>query len=369
MDNNGEKLKSDQTPESFVKSDPPRQARKPLRLVIVAIICVFIALMLFYQEPLLICQELLVNGLLFCVFLSIFVIGFPLLTFIAYVTSFRRSGNFKKTVIFIIGSIASFLVVAVSILLDIWLRKSLSVLSVPPLFVLLWPIGIGVGIITSIFSFRRENLLGRFLIISLIILLATVVPLWLSVTLPYLYTPPALTSNSLPVYKQCIKFVKDHDKYDNIMLYASGWLSPKFRIGFFLPPFFDRKELRENFSEDEIDEMKELWRHISKGFTHTKCEEIRRDKDILLFYKNGNSILPVSPGVVYSLSGQNPNEVDSELLDASKPFIKIKGNWYMSRRLSLRGPRRNALYFIPKSLFDYSMQINGINPEDLETLD
>ena len=358
MDNNGEKLKSDQTPESFVKANPPRQARKPLRLVIVAIICVFIALTLF-------CQELLVNGLLFSISFSIFVIGFPLLTFIAYVTSFRRSGNFKKAVIFIIGSIASFLVVAASILSDIWLKKSLCV----SLIVFSLPIAIGMGIITSTISFRRENLLGRFLIISLIILLVTVVPSWLSVILPYAYTPPALTSNSLPVYKQCIKFVKNHDKYDDIMLYASGWLSPKFKIGFFLPPFFDRKELRENFSEDEIDEMKKLWRHISKGFTHTKCEEIRRDKDILLFYKNGNSILPVSPGVVYSLSGQNPNEVDSELLDASKPFIKIKGDWYMSRRLSLRGPRRNAPYFIPKSLFDYSMRINGINPEDLETLD
>jgi hypothetical protein len=128
--------------------------------------------------------------------------------------------------------------------------------------------------------------------------------------------------------------------------------------------------VKEAFSKDEKMKMEELSRQLGR----IKCHKFQREDDMVLFYRmawysppllDNRSFLPVAPGVLYSLSGKNPNEISSEVLNVSKPFIHITGNWYISRRLNLKGMRLDTLYSVPKSLIDRSLQIDGVEPNDL----
>jgi len=178
--------------------------------------------------------------------------------------------------------------------------------------------------------------------------------------LPYVYTPPAITSNDLAVYKECIQFVKNHDKYKNM------------RIGWGL--LFDSHKRIE--AQDETIEIKALCNRLYG----IRCVKLQRDNNMVLFYKMAKSVLPgfppgflsvmpERPGVLYSLKGKKPNEIDSEVLNAAKPFTRIYGNWYMSRHLMLAGPRSDIPDSIPESLIDCSLQIDGIDPNELRKFD
>jgi hypothetical protein len=82
-----------------------------------------------------------------------------------------------------------------------------------------------------------------------------------------------------------------------------------------------------------------------------------------------NLLLPAAPGVAYSLHGENPNEIDSEVLNAAKPFNRIAYNWYMSRKLILAGSRSERQISIPKALIDHSLRMDGIDPNELQRFD
>ena len=94
--------------------------------------------------------------------------------------------------------------------------------------------------------------------------------------------------------------------------------------------------------------------------------------DCILAEKNGNyvvfvpgktHILPRIPGVLYSLDGTNPNEVDNEFLNDKKPFVLIKHRWYMSRQLGAFIYSRVDKRPLPGSaLIDRSLRDPGIKP-------
>ena len=185
-------------------------------------------------------------------------------------------------------------------------------------------------------------------------------PEWLSRTLPYVYTPPTLTSNRLLTYNKCIQFVKEHDEYKDLTLFRWGWKS-RMNNTFFSVRLFGPRSNIQGVSKDELSEMEALWKRLSKELSSSKTRKVQRDGNMLVFYTNGNSILPVPPGVLYSLDGENPNTIDSELFNASKPFISISGDWYMSRRLVLVGRRADIPIYNPKSIIDHSLRIEGLN--------
>jgi hypothetical protein len=235
----------------------------------------------------------------------------------------------------------------------------------------------GLGIIASLLSLRKKSMLGRLLAIASILILAIPIaicfPVVLEPTLPFIYTPPAITQESLKVYKACIKFVESHQDYGDLSLTGRWRPSVSFGGNSYSPRHHVR--VKEAFSEAERMKMEEL----GGGLSRIRCHKFQRDNDMVLFYRmalyslpfipfdplDSRSFLPIAPGVLYSLNGKNPNEINSEVLNAGKPFVRVAGNWYMSRHLSLRGMRLDTRYYVPKSLIDRSLRIDGVDPNDL----
>jgi hypothetical protein len=139
---------------------------------------------------------------------------------------------------------------------------------------------------------------------------------------------------------------------------------------------FERERASKVLSEQEITEMEDLCHQLFR----VRCVLFQRDNDFLLFYKMASSpelldpgfryvFVPTSAGVLYSLKGENPNEIDSEVLNDGKPFLKIVGNWYMSRHLILIGPRSDKPVSIPSSLIDHSLRVDRLDPNELHRFD
>jgi len=222
--------------------------------------------------------------------------------------------------------------------------------------------------------FRIKELSARFLAVAAIVCLsipvAISIPMVLASNLPFIYTPPALTPDNLKVYNECIKFVGNHNEHKNLAFTRRKWLLVSFGDRFYSLRHLRVKEV---FPEHEITGLKTLADQLKS----IKCHKFQRDNDVLLFYKMAHyalpfpdlieyysSFLPVGPGVLYSLNAENPNEIDSEVLKAAKPFVKSAGHWYISRKLVLRGPRSDIPTSIPKSLIDHSLRTKGLNIGD-----
>ncbi len=244
------------------------------------------------------------------------------------------------------------------------------------------------GIVCKITSLRttkvnRLNTIAVIVFLTIVLGVASVV--FLQQALPYIYTPAALTAENLAVFSTCIDFVREHDEYKNLALARWGWVSITGDHFYLLHSRSPWEKTRNYFSENEINELQRLAEQLHR----VRCHKFQRDSGMVLFYKTTSpfpplqskgykvwssfladacallSPLPVAPGMLYSLNGKNPNEISSEVLNVGKPFIQIAGNWYMSRRLNLKGMRSDTPYSVPKSLIDRSLRIDGIEPDDL----
>lgn len=221
--------------------------------------------------------------------------------------------------------------------------------------ILVTAIAAGLGVVISIILLRRKEPVRQRLAIRLglflTMLLIMLSPGFLRKAFSHIYTPPALTSKNIAAYTEYINFV-NNDKYKKRVSNKSTEELNRY-ILYMLSGF-----------PTESPEEKLMKVHVYEKITKTRCLRIRGSKNMLLFYKNANYLLP-RPGVLYSLDGQNPNEIDSELLNSAKPFTKIYGNWYTSKKLVLRGPRTDVHTSIPKALIDNSLKIKGLTPKDL----
>lgn len=225
-----------------------------------------------------------------------------------------------------------------------------------------------LGILANVISFRTKDRTGRVLAIFFIILLSLPLALillsMLYSALPHIYTPPAIKCENLHIYNECVEFVKDHDEYKGLMV--NRW--PHI---FVADPrqvkhhFYNLEQAKTIFSKDEL--YKVLY--LSKQLEKIKCHKFQRDNNMVLFYTMTVYFPPITPGVLYALDGENPNEIDSEVLNAAKPFNRIAYNWYMSRKLVLRGPRSDIQTSIPKALIDHSLRMDGIDPNELQRFD
>ena len=283
-----------------------------------------------------------------------------------------RNRNTKKVKCLIIAAIISFVTGGIFFQLDTWLRYPFLFITYILFSFVVAPV---LGIVAAAISFQSKISARKFFAIMVIFLLSipmlTAARMILVVLLPHVYTPPALTSQNLLIYNECIRFVKGHEEHKKLALGRGRVvINGKFYMLMKGNPF-ERNRARETFHEAEIIEMERLCRQLYR----VRCALFQRDNDMLIFYKMANStlpgfepgslsILPVAPGVVYSLEGKNPNKIDSRPLKFRKPFINISGNWYTSRHLMLAGPRSDTPASIPKSLIDYSLKIEDINFDD-----
>lgn len=195
----------------------------------------------------------------------------------------------------------------------------------------------------------KERLSSIALICVLNIPLLTGMIYVIAFTLPYLYTPPAINGENYKFYSRCVAFVRSQNKHEDIIVTCWGHYA---KDGSYFPRIDPNgTEMKNNFSEDEISEMLLL----SKQMKKFGCLRFIKDNDIILFYSRRNSIIPTRPGVAFSISGINPNDVDSETVNSYKPFLRIEDRWYMSKHLVYGGLRGDKRMSLPKSLIDHSL--------------
>jgi len=288
-----------------------------------------------------------------------FIIMALVLSIINYAISFSQTNHRRPIYILEICIIISLLIAGVSFFFSNRLQHQFFRFG----FFLSFTIAVILGITVNLILLRRKHFLGGVFTILLILFLCILLLFFglptLRFILAHIYTPPSITSRNFVVLKNCIKFAKMHDEYKDIGL--TRWNIVSIGDDFYSPDslLFEDKT-KGYFTKNDISEIKNLLKRLDS----VRCRQFQRNNDMVLFYKNANSILPTAPGVLYSLSGKNPNVIDSEVLNAAKPFVKIAGNWYMSRHLTLRGHRMDVPVSIPKSLIDHSLRTDGLDLTD-----
>ena len=164
--------------------------------------------------------------------------------------------------------------------------------------------------------------------------------------LGYVYTPPALSSEKIIVYNKFVKCVQAYPEYRRVQLNMFGGRRAE---------LYDPSSINEVSSKGVIDD--DLF-SISSDFKRVGCLLAVKDDWYIVFMPQPNYILPTNPGVLYSLEGKSPNDVDDEFINSKKPFFQIKDSWFTSRALAVNPlPMSNSEWRLPKrSIFDHSLK-------------
>ncbi|MHC4118523.1 MAG: hypothetical protein ACYSWO_13570 [Planctomycetota bacterium] len=177
-------------------------------------------------------------------------------------------------------------------------------------------------------------------------------------SIPYLYTPAAITGENYKFYSRCVAFVKSQDDHEHITVSRAGHY---LKDGAHYPSLHSNGlDTEDVFSEDEISEMLLLSEQMKKF----GCLRFQKNMDFILFYKRRNRILPTRPGVAFSINGRNPNDIDDEVINEHKPFFQIANEWYSSRHIVYAGIRGDVKSSLPKSLIDHSLKTEGLENGD-----
>ncbi len=309
-------------------------------------------------------DELLVNGFLLGVVVVFYFYAFPSVTAMLSGACLYQYRQMKQKWACILLPIVAILSAGLTFIL------SILILS-PSLRMVLILIAISISTCITFYLCWREGLpaILRIIPIFLVTLLLIFIPTFISRILPYVYTPPVLTAKSLSVYNECISFVRSHEEYDDIIIYWGGWVLPKHRVAYNPVADFHGFNDLGDITKEEYYQLTRDARPLASKLNGIMCYQLQRVNNIILFFKNANHILPSGPGVAYSLNGDNPNDLHGDEIDAAKPFTYIAGNWYTSKHLVLKGPRRSTRNPTPASLIDHSLQIEGINPNELHKFD
>lgn len=161
------------------------------------------------------------------------------------------------------------------------------------------------------------------------------------------YTPPALSREKAAVYADFIRLIKAHPEYRRFHLNASG--PSKMVIS-------DMLAGKKGFSAYEVDELE----RISRDFKRINCLSADKYGSYVVFMPGPNYILPTSPGLLYSLDGWSPNDVDDPFFNSRKPFMLIKDRWYTSKRLAICPFCMTSVSWrLPSSYVDLSLHDPG----------
>ena len=164
----------------------------------------------------------------------------------------------------------------------------------------------------------------------------------------HIYMPPALTQEKAIVFDRFITLVKTIPAGRiHLDMFGGRWMEK-----------YDLVEERENHLISEMD-YKLL--NISQDFKRVGCLRAERYDTYVVFIYKSNYVFPTSPGVLYSLDGRNPNDINDGFLDKRKPFKLIKNQWYTSRLLAVVPfGRIDSPWLLPKSsLIDHSLKDPG----------
>jgi hypothetical protein len=315
---------------------------------IVLLICSFCYVAAVLNSP-----DFFVDGLLFIVFISTHAVVFPIV-FIALFLNMKWTGtSYNRKLYQLAMLLPSFLVVLV-FAITIFIKYSVVGRFAIAVLLFLTPCLVMFSLGCNVF-YGKYTPIGKVITFYLLILLFAIVPTSLSFGMPLLYTPPVLTHKSMPVYEQYVNFVSALEEFDDVEL-RNGNLSSYKNRAILSGPYspIRNKEITVS-SRAELKKIRAFIDRMYGQLPSVHCKKVIRANDMILFYKYGNSLIPVGNGVLYSISGKNPNQIDNEILNKSKPFIQINDKWYFSRKLTFRGPRQDILATTPKSLIDLSL--------------
>jgi len=213
-----------------------------------------------------------------------------------------------------------------------------------------------LGIIAEIISYRRKQRSVAAFVVGVTWKVILIVTLGRLVS-PYIYTSPAITEKKLSVYKNCVNFFAKHDEYKSFEIYKWGevWVDGSY-VAFDIRKAEHADKAAEIFGEKDIVVMGKL----SEQLCSIDYLNAERFNNFVLFKAFGCSWRFKSVGVLYSLDGENPNEVDSKFLKIKKPFIHLGGNWYASKN----NVTKSRLGPLPeRSFIDHSLKIDGLDLE------
>jgi hypothetical protein len=173
-----------------------------------------------------------------------------------------------------------------------------------------------------------------------------------------LYTPPALTAREASTYARFIRLAQAHPEYERIFLNDVGTLEFK-QSGSTEAP-----HSKGSFSGAEVCELVKLARDLRWA----NCVWAEKNGTCVTFVHRTTYILPMRPGVLYSLDGRNPNELPDGLIEKNRPYTLIGGNWYTSKGLVISPTMPGHAWRLPeRSLIDHSSQgKNAVASEILE---
>jgi len=279
---------------------------------------------------------ILTNGLLMALNLFLFLCLFPIFT-VVVVILFWKQNKFGRLTAFLIGSLISFVPFILMFIFPDTLMTFRFEISAFSVFIF---------IVTGLLTCGTNSSIGRAIYIYGVFAVCTISPTLLSNYLPYLYSPPSIQESNLPTLKEWIVYSKNNPGHGDFYCHYRNWIS---------------HQLSSKLSNDEKERLIKLRNRLFDiGFW-----EVRRADDMILFYKNADVILPPGPGVLYSLNGSNPNKSSNEYVIKAEPYEQVAGNWYMSRKLLLGGPRADVQTSIPEALIDKSLSLDDISPNEL----
>ena len=246
------------------------------------------------------------------------------------------------------------------------------------------------GIIGNVGALILHRGKRYFRYICRIILEITVLVIFGLMIVPYICTAPALDKQNLEVYGEMIDFVKDYKDLNRIDIDCYGHATINNNSYSLNGPYHAIDDLEKIIAVDGVNRL----RKITKDFFKIRFFMAFREYDFVFFINRPYGYKPQRFGAVYSLDGRNPNDIDigkfeqyrwavavSEFKESPNdvsvntlkefPFIKIKEDWYTSRKLIVPN-RPMPLIFPPwprrASLIDHSLRIESIDFRDVNTL-
>lgn len=269
-------------------------------------------------------------------------------------THYSKKGNLFSTVAklcFVAGAL-SFIPIARlrdNTLLWIWTLGLMFVLA---------PV---LGIVGNIISIRRGQAKHKWWVLTVILLEGLVLFIFGPWIVPCFYTTPTFSSRNIELYEKFITFTKSHQNTGYIRLDARGWLDWRNGLYFLYDPLtIDR--LGGELTPKEVDALCEIWHRLEGG----GIVQVRLVEGIVLFVAEAAYRKPVLYGAAYSLSGENPNDLQNDELRYFGPYTEIAPRWYTSKNLRLRERILSPIINPPKSLIDRSL---SILPEELDALE
>lgn len=237
-----------------------------------------------------------------------------------------------------------------------------------------------LGIVGNIISIRKGRAKHKWWVLTVIFLEGLVLFIFGPWIVPCFYTAPTFSHERMNLFYTFISFAKQHSDHKYLRINRFGDFDSGNQL-YFLDMLNREGELREKLSYDDIKLLNamqyrleqefspediEVLREVTRQLDRTRLAQVIFVEGIVLFVAEAAYRKPVLYGAAYSLSGENPNNLESDELRYFGPYTEIAPRWYISKNLRLRERILSPIINPPKSLIDKSL---SVLPEELDALE